>query len=43
MGVPFWYANMAAGNQQEHLEFTFSVRTLSFPSRTNVRAHKHTF
>ena len=24
IGVPFWCTNMAAGNQQKHLEFTFS-------------------
>ena len=24
---------MAAGNQQKHLEFTFSIKALSFPSR----------
>ena len=32
---------MAAGNQQKHLEFTFSVKALSFHSRTSIRAHKH--
>ena len=32
---------MAAGNQQKHLEFTFSIKALSFHSRTSIRAHKH--
>ena len=26
----FVYTNMAAGNQQKHLEFTFSIKALSF-------------
>ena len=30
IGVPFWCTNMAAGNQQKHLEFTFSIKALSF-------------
>ena len=32
---------MAAGNQRKHLEFTFSIKALSFHSRTSIRAHKH--
>ena len=32
---------MAAGNQQKHLEFTFSIKALPFHSRTSIRAHKH--
>ena len=32
---------MATGNQQNHLEFTFSVKALSFHSRAHIRAHKH--
>ena len=36
-------AQMAAGNQQKHVEFTFSIKALSFPSRTSMRAHKHIF
>ena len=32
---------MAPGNQQKHLEFTFSIKALSFDSRTSIRAHKH--
>ena len=32
---------MAAGNQQKHLESTFSVKTLLFQSRASIRAHKH--
>ena len=39
-GAPI--SNMAAGNQQ-NVEFTFSVKALSFHSRTAIRAHKHTF
>ena len=34
---------MAAGNQQKHLEFTFSIKALPFHSRANIRAHKHIF
>ena len=36
-------AQMAAGNQQKHVEFTFSIKALSFHSRTSMRAHKHIF
>ena len=36
-------ANMAAGTQQKHLEFTFSIKALSFHSRTSIRTHKHIF
>ena len=43
IGVSFWCANMAAGNQQKHLEFTFSIKALSFQSKTSLRAHKHIF
>ena len=32
---------MAAGNQQKHLEFTFSIKALSFHWETSIRAHKH--
>ena len=32
---------MAAGTQQKHLEFTFSLKALSFLSRTSIRTHKH--
>ena len=32
---------MAAGNQQKHLEFTFSIEALSFHSRTSIRTHKY--
>ena len=32
---------MAAGNQQKHVGFTFSIKALSFHSRTSIRAHKH--
>ena len=34
---------MAAGNQQNHLEFTFSIKARSFHSRTSIRVHKHIF
>ena len=33
--------NMAAGNHQKHLEFTFSIKALVFHSRTRLLAHKH--
>ena len=32
---------MAVGNQQKHLDFTFSIKALSFHSRASIRAHKH--
>ena len=35
--------SMAAGNQQKHLEFPFSLKAPSFHSRTSMRAHKHIF
>ena len=35
--------NMAAGNQQKHLVFTFPIKALYFHSRTSIRAHKHIF
>ena len=41
--IQFWYTNMAAGNQQKHLEFTFSTKALSFHSRASIRAYKHNF
>ena len=41
--VQFWYRNMAARNQQNHLEFTFSIRAISFHSRAGISAHKHIF
>ena len=28
--VQFWYTNMATGNQQNHLQFTFTIKALSF-------------
>ena len=34
---------MAAGNQQKHLEFTFSTTALPFHSRARMRADKHIF
>ena len=40
IGGSFWSTNMAAGNQK-HLEFTFSIKALSFQSRTSIRVHKH--
>ena len=43
IGVQFWCTNMAAGNQQKYLEFLFSIKALSFHSRTRIRAHKNTF
>ena len=35
-----WSTNMAAGNQQKHLEFTFSIKAPSFHSRASIRVHK---
>ena len=43
IGAPFWCSNIAAGNQQKHPEFTFSIKALSFHSRTSIRGHKHIF
>ena len=43
IGIQFWWTNMAAGNQQTHLEFTFPITALSFHSRTRTCAHKHIF
>ena len=40
--IPFWSTNMAAANQQKHLDFTFSI-ALSFHARASIRAHKHIF
>ena len=40
---PFWSTNMAIGNQQKHLEFTFSIKAFSVHSRISIRAHKHIF
>ena len=31
-----WCKNMAAGNEQKHMEFTFSIKALSFHSRTVI-------
>ena len=39
IGVPFWCTTMSAGNQQKHLELTFSLKALSFHSRTSIRAY----
>ena len=36
IGVPFWSTNMAAGNQQKRLEFTFSKKLFLF---TRERAY----
>ena len=42
IGGQFWSTtSMAAGNQQKHLEFTFSINALAFNSRTSIRVHKH--
>ena len=43
IGGQFWSTNMAAGNQQKHREFTFSIKALYFHSRTSIRMHKHGF
>ena len=34
----FWSTNMAA-EKQKHVEFSFSIKALSFHSRTGIRAH----
>ena len=34
---------MAAGNHQKHLEFTCSIKALSFHPNTSIRVHKHIF
>ena len=39
----FWSTNMATGNQQKHLEFTFSIKALPLHSGASIRAHKHIF
>ena len=39
IGAQFWCTNMAAENQQKHLEYTFSTKPPSFHSRTSIRAH----
>ena len=36
-GAPIW----PPGNQQKHLEFTFSIKAFSFHLRTSIFAHKH--
>ena len=38
-----WHTNMAVGNQQKRLEFTFPIKALSFHSRTSILAHKRMF
>ena len=39
----FGYTNMAAGNQQKHLEITYSIKALPFHPKASIRAHKHIF
>ena len=43
MKTPYLCTVLAAGNQKKHLEFTFSIKDLSFHSRASIRAHKHIF
>ena len=43
MGGQKLSTNMAAGNQQKHLEFTFSIKALPFHLRASIRVHKHIF
>ena len=38
-GAPIWPPE----NNKKHLEFTFSMKALSFHSRTSIRTHKHIF
>ena len=42
METRYWW-NMAAGNPQKRLGFTFSIKVLPFHSRASIRAHKHVF
>ena len=49
MEMPYWctvlvhqYGQMAARNQEKRLEFTFSIKVLSFHWETSIPAHKHT-
>ena len=39
----FWCIDMAAENQQKHLEYTFSIKAPSFHSRTSICARKNIF
>ena len=41
IGGQFWSTDMAAGNQQKPLEFSFSTKTLSFNVIASIRAHKY--
>ena len=41
IGGQFWCTNMAAGNQQKHLEYTFSIKRLLF-TRELAYVHKNT-
>ena len=42
--VQFWSTiNVATGNQQTHLELTFSIKALSFHLKASIRGHKHIF
>ena len=43
IGVPLWCTTMVVGNQQKNSGFTFSIKAVSFHSRTSLRVHKHTF
>ena len=38
--APFWCTNIGDGNQQKHLELTFSIKALSFHWSSSIRAHK---
>ena len=49
METPYWctvlvhqYGQMATRNQQKRVEFTFSIKALSFHWETSIPAHKHT-
>ena len=42
METLYWW-NMAAGNPQKRLGFTFPIKALPFHSRASIRAHKHIF
>ena len=42
-GGQFWSTKMAAGNQQKHLEFTFSIKLFLFTRELTDVSIKHIF
>ena len=47
MDTPYWCTVLVhqygRPKSTQHLEFTFSIKALSFHSRTSIREHKHIF